>query len=198
MPETDALIVFIKNIVPGQVKTRLAATVGDGRAVEIYRALLERTRQAALGTVARRYVFYSDFVEKDDAWDEAFFTKKTQRGTGIGERMHQALAEVLAQHERAVLVGGDIAGLTAAILGEALHSLRTHDCVIGPAMDGGYYLIGLKTPQSTVFQDIAWSNPHTRQQTLEKIKSLGLTCHLLPLLSDIDREEDWKKHGWEI
>ena len=180
------------------MKTRLAATVGNARAVEIYRALLERTRQAALGVDAKRFVFYSSFLEKNDGWDEAVFCKKTQKGAGIGERMHHALAEVLAEHEKAVLFGGDIAGLTPAILGEALKKLETHDCVIGPAIDGGYYLIGMKRPHPAIFQNIEWSSENTRKMTVEKIKALGLTYCLLPELSDIDYEEDWLKYGWEI
>lgn len=193
-----SLIVFIKNIQPGKVKTRLAATVGDEQAVKIYRALLERTREAALGVETTRYVFYSSFIEKNDEWQEEDFIKKIQRGVDIGERMDNALTEVLEHHDRAILVGGDIAGLTSEILGEALKKLQTHDCVIGPAIDGGYYLIGLNSPQSTVFQGITWSDSHTRQETLEKIKSLGLNYHLLPMLSDIDYEEDWERYGWEV
>ena len=194
----DCLIVFIKNIQPGKVKTRLAATVGNERAVEIYRALLERTRKAALGVEAKRFVFYSSFIEENDDWGAAHFSKKTQQGADIGERMHHALEAVLKTSEKAILVGGDIAGLTAEILGEALKKLDDHDTVIGPAIDGGYYLIGLKKAEPSIFQNIEWSSPNTRKMTVEKIKALGLTCHFLPELSDIDYEEDWVKYGWEI
>lgn len=193
-----SLIVFIKNIQPGKVKTRLAATVGNEQAVKIYRALLERTRQAALGVDAERFVFYSSFVEKNDEWSSADFSKKTQSGTDIGERMQHAIEEVLSTQEKTILFGGDIAGLNSEILTEALNKLDEFDTVIGPAIDGGYYLIGMKKPQPSIFQNIEWSSENTRPMTVDKIKALGLTCHFLPELSDIDYEEDWIKYGWEI
>ena len=193
-----SLIVFIKNIQLGKVKTRLAATVGNEQAVKIYRALLERTRQAALGVDAERFVFYSSFIEENDEWSSADFSKNTQSGTDIGERMHHAIEEALSTQEKAIIFGGDIAGLNSDILTEALNKLDEFDTVIGPAIDGGYYLIGMKKPQPSIFQNIEWSSENTRQMTLDKIKALGLTCHSLPELSDIDYEEDWIKYGWEI
>lgn len=193
-----ALIVFIKNIVPGKVKTRLAATLGNDKAVAIYRSLLERTRAAALDTAADRHVFYSTTINPSDGWSNDVFTKKTQRGAGIGERMSNAFLDVFPQYQSAVLIGGDIAHLTPDILNEAFEKLKDHDFVLGPAYDGGYYLIGMKTPAPTVFNDIAWSTATVAQQTLEKISQLKKSCYLLPTLSDIDYEEDWIKYGWEI
>ena len=193
-----ALIVFIKNIQAGKVKTRLAATVGDERAVQIYRALLVRTRQAAMGVDGVRYVYYSSWVEAEDEWELNDFSKAVQSGADIGERMYQALESVLERHDKAILFGGDIAGLSASILQDALQQLDSHDAVIGPALDGGYYLIGLKKAERSIFQDIKWSSTETRKMTLDKIKSLGWSCHLLPELSDIDYEEDWLNYGWEL
>ncbi|MFQ5448962.1 MAG: glycosyltransferase, partial [Saprospiraceae bacterium] len=97
-----ALILFIKNIEAGKVKTRIAATAGDEMALKIYRSLVAHTREVALSVQAHRYVFYSDFIEKNDDWPAAFFTKKAQRGAGLGERMSNAITEVLAAHEKVV------------------------------------------------------------------------------------------------
>lgn len=193
-----ALIVFIKNIQAGKVKTRLAATVGDEMAVKIYQALLERTQEAAQNVEAERFVFYSSFIEKNDGWKVADFTKKKQRGEGIGERMSNAFIDTLPMVKKVILCGGDIAGISAEILNGGLEKLEEFDFVLGPALDGGYYLIGMKEPEPAVFENIEWSTSTVAKRTLENIEQLGKTCYLLPYLSDIDYEEDWIEHGWEI
>ncbi|HFA47888.1 MAG TPA: glycosyltransferase [Bacteroidetes bacterium] len=198
MTNNNAIIIFIKNIVPGKVKTRLAATVGNEQAVKIYEALLERTRQEALKVAVSRYVFYSTFIEKNDEWKDAHFTKKTQRGANIGERMSNSFIDIMPPVKSAVLVGGDIAGLTAEILQQALQKLKDHDFVLGPAFDGGYYLIGMNKPEPSIFENIEWSHPDVTKTTLQNIERLNKTCHILPTLSDIDYEEDWVKYGWDV
>lgn len=194
----NALIVFIKNIIPGKVKTRLAATVGNEEAIKIYSALLESTRKVALNVNADLFVFYSNFIENHDIWDNQTFLKKTQRGNNIGERMSNAFVDVFPKYKNAILIGGDIANLSTDILNEGFEKLNTHDFVLGPAHDGGYYLIGMKEPAPSIFEKIKWSTDSVSKTTIEKIEALGKTYHLLPTLSDIDREEDWIKYGWEI
>ena len=194
----NALIIFIKNIVPGKVKTRLAATVGNEKAVKIYQALLERTRQAALKTKADLHVFYSTNIEANDLWDDSIFIKKTQRGNNIGKRMSNAFVDIFPKYKNAVLIGGDIAHLSTDILNEGFEKLNSHDFVLGPAYDGGYYLIGMKEPAPSIFENINWSTDSVTQKTIENMTALGKTFSLLPTLSDIDYEEDWIKYGWEI
>jgi uncharacterized protein len=194
----EALILFIKNIEPGKVKTRIAGTAGDEMALKIYRALLAHARKVALEVAACRYVFYSDFIEKDDGWPVAAFTKKTQRGADIGERMANAIGAVLPAHSKVVLAGGDIPGLRPKIIEQAFGHLTSHDFVIGPASDGGYYLIGMKEPQPSVFRGIGWSTEQVFVQTVAAIEKLGKTFATLPTLSDVDYEKDWREHGWEL
>lgn len=194
----NALIIFIKNIVPGRVKTRLAATVGTEQAIKIYTALLERTRQEALKTNADLHVFYSTEIIKNDEWDDSVFIKKIQRGNNIGARMSNAFCDIMPPYKKVILIGGDIAQISAAIIEEGFEKLMSHDFVLGPAHDGGYYLIGQTTPTPFVFENIEWSTENVSQKTLENIKSLNKTCYLLPTLSDIDYEEDWVKYGWDI
>ncbi len=193
-----ALIIFIKNIIPGKVKTRLAATLGNDRSVKIYEALLERTRIEAIKTNADSHVFYSSYIENNDGWGNKYFTKKIQRGNNIGERMSNAFIDLMPPYEKVILIGGDIANISAEIIEEGFEKLNAHDFVLGPATDGGYYLIGQKKPTPIIFENITWSTSTVAIKTLENIKSLGKTCHLLSTLSDIDVEEDWNKYGWEI
>jgi rSAM/selenodomain-associated transferase 1 len=197
--KTDALIIFIKNPERGKVKTRLASTVGDDQALAVYRALLTHTRRLAESLdVVDRLLFYSAFIDRDDDWPASSFEKFLQRGPDLGARMHQAFITALSDHEKAVIIGSDCPSLTADIIQEAFAQLDQHDFVIGPAEDGGYYLLGMKEVHPQLFFDITWSTSAVFSTTMERIEALGKSCHRLPELSDIDNEEDWKKHGWEL
>jgi uncharacterized protein len=186
------LLIFIKNPRLGHVKTRLARTVGDAEALRVYHFLLEKTRAAALRSTARRMLFYSDAVEENDAWASSFFEKKVQHGTDLGERMDNAFrAAFSAGAEKAVIIGSDCPELDEAVLNHAFDALDAADFAIGPVPDGGYYLIGMKNPEPSLFYGIEWSTETVRARTLEKIRALGKTVVLLPELSDVDTEEDW-------
>ncbi|MBK7409909.1 MAG: TIGR04282 family arsenosugar biosynthesis glycosyltransferase [Saprospirales bacterium] len=194
----SALILFVKNPQLGKVKTRLAATMGEENALRIYEALLAHTREVALQVAVGRYLYYSEFIDKDDDWSMAYFQKRKQEGEDLGARMAHAFSEVLRDHERAILIGSDIPQISASILEEALEGLSTHDFVIGPALDGGYYLIGMHAYEPAVFEGIAWSTSSVFTQTIQLIRQLGKSFHTLPLLADVDVEKDWERYGWEI
>lgn len=196
--KNSALLIFIKNIEKGKVKTRLAATVGDDRALEIYKALLGHTRKIATAIEVERYLFYSQFIEKEDAWSEDDFQKLVQINGGLGEKMAAGFQHAFQKHEKVVIVGSDCASLTKEIVADAFKILDDKDFVIGPAIDGGYYLIGMRQFSPEVFQDIEWSTEAVFPDTIKQIEGLGKTYGLLPELSDIDFEEDWEKYGWEI
>jgi uncharacterized protein len=185
------LIIFIKNKEKGKVKTRLAATVGDDEALNIYEQLLDITEAISKKTEATRYVYYSSHIEDHDDWKAPFFNKKTQQGSDLGARMSHAFEEVLLQHEHVVIIGSDCAALTPEILHEAFDSLKRHDIVIGPALDGGYYLLGMKKIHSSLFENIVWSTETVLQETLAQAQTLNLSVHQLRALSDIDNEDDW-------
>ncbi len=189
----NTLLIFIRNPQLGKVKTRLARTLGDEEALRIYHVLLEKTRTAALGIQAERWLFYSDFIEKNDDWPEADFSKKTQANGDLGERMEHAFRMAFeAGAEKVVIIGSDCPELTGALLQVAFGKLEGTDFVLGPVPDGGYYLLGMKELESSVFRDIAWSTETVRARTLEKIQAAGKSCALLPVLSDVDTEEDWR------
>lgn len=188
----QTLLIFIRNLQLGKVKTRLARTVGDADALRIYRILLEKTRGAALGVQAVRWLFYSDFIENNDEWPAADFIKKTQASGDLGARMEQAFrAAFEAGAKKVVIIGSDCPQLTGDILQKAFTALDKADFVLGPVPDGGYYLLGMSHLESTVFRGVDWSTELVRMQTLEKIQAAGKSCFLLPVLSDVDTEEDW-------
>ena len=194
----SAIIIFIKNIEKGKVKTRLAATVGDEQALKIYQALLGHTRKVATAVDAERFLFYSSFIEKEDEWSEEFFNKKLQSEGDLGTRMSKAFENILEKNKKAIIVGSDCASLTPEILKMALDKLDEVPFVVGPTFDGGYYLLGMNRFEPSIFENIEWSTESVFPTTLLRIENLGAECFLLPKLSDIDYEEDWVKYGWEL
>ena len=189
----DTLIIFIKNPKLGKVKTRLAATVGDEKALSIYKKLLDFTRKLAISLPVERMLFYSDDVITDDNWLPVFFQKNKQHGDDLGERMKNAFEKVLLTSKKAVIIGSDCAELTKEILENAFDALEKNDFVLGAAEDGGYYLIGMNYFEASVFENIEWSTDEVLSKTVEKINDLGKKVAFLPTLSDTDTEEDWKK-----
>lgn len=194
----NALIIFIKNPEKGKVKTRLAASVGDDQALRIYLELLRHTREVASSVDASRFLFYSQKIIEQDDWSDGSFIKKRQSGEDLGQKMANAFQDVLQTYQKAVIIGSDCASLTVDIVGEAFRLLDKYDFVMGPAMDGGYYLLGMRSFAPEIFENIAWSSEEVGSATLLTMDELGKTYSLLPLLSDIDYLEDWEKYGWEI
>ncbi|MEI6408757.1 MAG: TIGR04282 family arsenosugar biosynthesis glycosyltransferase [Bacteroidota bacterium] len=195
---SSVLIIFIKNPRRGYVKTRLARTVGEDEALRIYQYLLDKTRQAAIGVQARRLLFYSDVMEAADAWSETDFEKRVQSDGDLGARMEQAFRQAFSEGaQKAGIIGSDCPALDGAALETAFQQLEQADFVLGPTPDGGYYFLGMRAFEPSVFQDIAWSTETVLTQTLAQIRKLRKTVSLLPVLSDIDTETDWlayKKH----
>lgn len=193
-----ALIIFIKNPRMGQVKTRLAATMGDAMALRIYLALLERIRRTTMPLPYAKYLYYSDFVDEEDEWPAEQFVKKLQYKGDLGERMGHAFAEVLEQHGRALIVGSDVPAISAEIIEAAFEALRSNDFVMGGTDDGGYYLLGMNAYEPAVFQGIDWSTEAVFSQTKTAIENLKKSCAQVAVLPDIDFEEDWQQHGWQL
>jgi uncharacterized protein len=189
----DALIIFIKNAELGKVKTRLAATLGDEKALDIYKELLSLTQKITLQVDCQRYLYYSNFIDVKDDFSESDFTKRVQIGENLGERMSNAFTEVLTNHSKAVIIGSDCAELQGEILSGAFADLAAHDFVLGAAEDGGYYMLGMKEAQPEVFANIEWSTDEVFTKTIENIKQLEKSVAFSPTLSDLDNEADWLK-----
>ena len=112
--------------------------------------------------------------------------------------MKNAFQFVFQTHSKVLIIGSDCASLNRKILNDAFHKLEDFPFVIGPAMDGGYYLLGMNKLYPEVFENIKWSSKEVFSETLENIQKLNKSVYLLPELSDIDTVEDWQKYGWEI
>jgi hypothetical protein len=189
------LLIFIRNPQLGKVKTRLARTLGDEAALRIYRFLLEKTRAAAEACSAERCLLYSDFVDETDDWDAQSFQKSIQHPGDLGQRMESAFQQAFeAGAHKVVIIGSDCPELNGETLNQAFEALETADFVIGPVPDGGYYLIGMKQLQTSVFREMAWSTETVRANTMERILALGKTFALLPMYADVDTEEDWRNY----
>ncbi len=194
---SNGLLTFIKNPIKGKAKTRLAATVGDDEALRIYKELLKHTRQIATNIPVNRYLFYAFFIDKNDDWSNDDFQKFLQIDGGLGDKMKDGFQKVFADgNQKVIIIGSDCASLTPEIVLDAFQQLDNHDFVIGPADDGGYYLLGMNSFEPTVFDHVTWSTETVLSQTITNIKALNKNHALLTVLSDIDYEEDWKKHGW--
>lgn len=194
----NALIIFIKNPELGKVKTRLAKTVGAEKALAVYQALMEHTRKIAEALPVSRRLFYSQFINESDKWSRKKFQKELQIEADLGKKMAMAFHTVFKQNEKVIIIGSDCASLTPEIVQTAFDKLDEFPFVIGPAMDGGYYLLGMNEFTPEVFNDITWSTSTVCSTTIERIESVGKSYFLLPELSDIDYEEDWVKYGWDL
>jgi len=187
----DALLIFAKNPEAGKVKTRLAASMGNEVALAIYNQLLLHTVSVTRYLPFDKFVFYSSYIDEHDIWDSKHYYKKAQQGNDLGERMKSAFASIFYNgYDNAVIIGTDCPDLNAEIIESAFTSLQTYDVVIGPAEDGGYYLLGMKEMHGKLFEDIEWSTSKVLHCTLDKCAASQLSYYLLPVLNDIDEEKD--------
>lgn len=183
----------------GTVKTRLAAQFGEDKALNIYKALLENTIVRCRPDEAAAYIFGiavipDDLLErfKNDYPGLDFYF--SQSGDDLGRRMNHALNRLLSDKEtkKAILIGADIPDLNRDIIEDALTLLDEKDIVLGPASDGGYYLIGMKKPFPRLFEGIDWGGADVLTNSLRRAEQQGLSCCLLKQLADLDRPEDLK------
>ncbi len=191
----NVLLIFIRNPELGEVKTRLARTLGDVEALRIYHILLEKTCAAALGAAAERHLYYTEAVAEQDHWPTDLFQKRLQSPGDLGARMEMGFRNAFAEGaEKVLIIGSDCPELSGEVLNAAFEQLDTVDFVVGPVPDGGYYLLGMRAMEASVFRNIEWSTDTVRAYTLEKIVALGKSYTLLPELVDIDEAEDWEEY----
>ncbi len=189
------LIIFVKNKIAGKVKTRLAAGIGQEKAMEVYDKLLTHTHLATRCLDCEKTVYFSEQTEQDGLWADGNFFLEQQSGHDLGARMQQAFdAQFAKGAERVCIIGSDTFEITAEIIQSAFKALQKHDIVIGPASDGGYYLLGMKELQPELFHHKNWSTKAVLSQTLQDVQQLQLSYTLLPELNDIDQKEDWLAH----
>lgn len=198
---TECLILFTRYPEPGKTKTRLIPLLGAEGAATLQRQMTEQK----LAEVNQLLTFYPLSVEVHFAggneqlmqeWLGLNWVYRCQSEGDIGGRMASAFQlSFTAGMNTIVLIGTDCPELNAPLMAEALQLLHQHDLVLGPALDGGYYLIGLRRLIPELFTDIPWSTAKVLQQTVSIAQRIGLTVAKLPLLRDVDRPEDlsvWK------
>ncbi|ARK09933.1 TIGR04282 family arsenosugar biosynthesis glycosyltransferase [Fibrella sp. ES10-3-2-2] len=189
---THHLIIFVKNPIPGTVKTRIARSVGNDKATEVYRHLVHYTQQITRYGPWEKTVYYADFINPNDGWSG--YGKALQAGQDLGERMANAFRDRFAAGaEKVVIIGSDCLTLTEEHLFTAFQALDQADVVVGPAIDGGYYLLGMKRFHQALFDDMPWSQPELRLLTEQAALQQGLTFERLEELTDIDEWSDYEQ-----
>ncbi|HXI20035.1 MAG TPA: TIGR04282 family arsenosugar biosynthesis glycosyltransferase [Gemmatimonadales bacterium] len=200
-PPTEILAIFVKAPEPRRVKTRLALEIGPEAAADLYRRLgrgiVARSGSAGYSTVA--WFAPADGGEGVSSWLGGLGVDRflPQRGAGLGAR----LAGTFARHfregaGRVVVVGSDCPDVDEGLVARAFAALGDRDLVLGPTLDGGFYLIGLTARVPGLFRRVAWSTSAVSRRTLENAERLGLRVATLPTLRDIDTVADARALGW--
>ncbi|WP_339925551.1 TIGR04282 family arsenosugar biosynthesis glycosyltransferase [uncultured Cyclobacterium sp.] len=186
----QAIIVFQKYPAPGKVKTRLAAKIGNEKAVYIYSYLLNYTHQLLARTKADVLVFHDGQINKERYPAHNYYFYQ-QVGDNLGEKMYNAFEQAFKEdYGRVLIIGTDCFELQQSHIEEALDNLVMNDLVLGPANDGGYYLIGLNKNDPRLFENIEWSTKSVFTETMDIAKKIPLKTHLLESLNDIDEYKD--------
>ena len=188
----NLLIVFCKNPVLGKVKTRLAAQIGNENALTVYKKLLTKTAQVINDLSCDIILYYSDSVIEDDEFNTTAEEKKVQQGLDLGARMANAFKNGFKAHEKIVIIGTDLWTLDSQDIENAFSALEQHTAVLGPSLDGGYYLLGLKKFIPRVFENKAWGTSEVFSKTMVDLKE-NEVC-LLNEKNDIDTLEDLQQH----
>lgn len=192
----DLLIIFSRYPIPGRTKTRLIPLLGAAGAASFHRLMAESTisrcRRAAQSLGLSMEVHVEGGEERQfKEWLREDLVLRMQGPGSLGRRMQEAFARGFSQSERkVVLIGTDCPELTPKVLEEALTRLDQVDLVLGPALDGGFYLIGLARPADLLWREIEWGSERVLAQTLANAEKERLSSTLLEPLADIDRPED--------
>lgn len=190
--EDNLILIFTRNPELGKVKTRLAASIGNEKTLEIYKFLLQHTEKIVSKIEVSRRVLYSEEIIKNDIWDNNLYQKSLQSGIDLGEKMKNAFADGFEnKYKKVVVIGTDLHDLEISDIEIAFHELENNDVVIGPAEDGGYYLLGLKFIPKNIFENKEWSTETVLKDTLNDLKNFKV--HLLDIKNDIDTVDDIKK-----
>lgn len=197
MTDKRCILLFVKLPEKGKVKSRLALHVGEDVALRLYENMvLDVIDMLKSGRFPFRICYTPpDARDQMTGWLGQGYDYQLQTGGDLGDRMEEAFAGVFSGDvEEALLIGSDIPGLTAEVIEEAFTSLLTNDAVIGPADDGGYYLIGFRknTFFPRIFHDMVWSTNTVFRKTVDRLHEASRKVHILPELTDVDTVEDLK------
>lgn len=192
----NAVIIFCRYPAEGKVKKRLAEITGSAFAAECYRLFVEKLisecKKINSGET-QCFIFYSDPLDKKivKEWLGPGFEYFPQKGSGIGERMHNSYKKIFnIGFKKVLLIGTDIPDLSADVINHSLIDLDNADYVIGPALDGGFYLLGMKKHNAHIFDNIKWSNENVLNSLIQKISADDKTIAYAEELTDIDTIDD--------
>lgn len=187
----ELLIIFYRNPKLGKVKTRLAVALGEEKALAVYLTLVAHTRKITLPLTMDKVVYYSEFIDREDNWDNQLYIKKRQEGATLGDRMYHAFEEAFRNGFTSVcIIGTDCFELTPGIINEGFLKLKSTDAVIGPAKDGGYYLLGMNKLYREVFRNKAWGTNTVLHNTINDFNKIKVNYTTLPTLRDVDEAGD--------
>ena len=187
------MLIFTRNPELGKVKTRLAKDVGDEAALAIYKFLLDHTVAVTKNLVSDKEVYYSEEIHHNDIWNPEEFTKKLQQGEDLGDRMKNAFAEGFKNgYTKIVIIGSDLYDINSEEISEAFTKLDETDYVVGPAIDGGYYLLGMRNLNKSIFVNKQWGTSTVLQDTLKDLSAESVS--LLKEKNDVDHYSDIKDH----
>jgi len=188
---SNLLIVFAKNPIKGIVKTRLAKTVGEDAAFEVYRRLLTITKEAAESKSNWDLaIYFTDHIDENWNSDSAY----VQVNGDLGDKMKDAFQRSFESgYKRVIGIGTDLAEMNSEILSKAFNSINFTEFVFGPASDGGYYLLGMNQFIECIFDDKPWGTESLLDASLQELEKMKISHFLLPTLNDIDTLEDLKK-----
>lgn len=190
----NLVLIFTRNPELGKCKTRLAKTVGDENALTIYKMLLQHTADVVEQVNCDKAVYYSVKVRTNDLWNDSIYRKHQQHGADLGYRMQNAFKDSFdAGYEKVLIVGSDLYDLEPHHIQDAFNKLDSNDVIIGPAEDGGYYLLGMKTLLPNIFENKNWGTETVRAATLNDLKTEKVAQ--LEILNDIDIYDDAKDYA---
>ncbi|MDA8422574.1 MAG: TIGR04282 family arsenosugar biosynthesis glycosyltransferase [Nitrospiraceae bacterium] len=198
MTDDRCVILFVKLPERGKVKSRLAHDLDDNTVLRLYECMVLDTIDVLNRAATPFRICFDppDAIDLVQKWLGGGYSYLPQFGGDLGERMEQAFLRVFADGAaEAILIGSDIPGLADNLISDAFRSFATHDAVLGPAEDGGYYLVGFKknTFVPGIFRDMPWSTGAVFRKTVESMHRASRSVHVLPLCADLDTKEDlWK------
>jgi len=195
---SSAVIIFMRAPFQDSVKTRLAKTIGQQKASQFYHLCVDTiiSQINELPPNIEKHIFFAEPVEEAaiDYLKDLGFNIEVQTGETLGIRLRNAFYKVFQSGtSKAVIVASDVPDLTAGIVEEAISRLDSNDVVIGPSHDGGYYLIGLRKINESLFKRISWGTGQVCRQTLDAADKEELTVRQLPILIDIDTAVDLRR-----
>ncbi len=187
----NALLIFVKNPALGKVKTRLAKTIGDYNALKIYQYLLQNTMEHTYNLDMDKFVYYNEYIPTRDEWPNSTYQKELQMGKHLGEKMNNAFFKGFDEgYHKVVMIMPDCPKLSDTLIEKAFKSLDGSDLVIGPTKDGGFYLLGMKMLQESLFKNKTYETATEYNDTIQAAEKMSLNIFKLPILTDIDMEDD--------